>query len=61
MVDDKSRRDARDRSRVAADEDYEVEYFAKENGITKAQAIELIKGHGNDRATLTAAAAKLKG
>ena len=61
MPDDKIKRGGLDRSRVAADEDYEVEYFAKENGITKAQALELIKEHGNDRATLTAAAAKLKG
>lgn len=29
MADDKSKRDFRDRNRVSADEDYELEYFAR--------------------------------
>ncbi|TJV19711.1 DUF3606 domain-containing protein [Mesorhizobium sp.] len=61
MVDDKSKRDFRDRDRVSADEDYEVEYFAKTAGITPQQTRELIARHGNDRATLEAQARRLKG
>ena len=34
MADDKSKRDSRDRDRVSADDDYEVQYFAKKVGIT---------------------------
>lgn len=60
MVDDKRKRDFRDRNRVSADEDYEVEYFATENGITPEQVRELIKATGNDRAALTAAAKQLR-
>jgi len=61
MADDPNKQDGRDRSRVSGSEDYEVEYFARENGITPAQARELIARHGNDRETLTAAARRMKG
>ena len=61
MADDKNNRGEPDRSRVSGSEDYEVEYFARENGITPDQARELIKRHGNDRETLTREAEKLKG
>ncbi|RWQ16787.1 DUF3606 domain-containing protein [Mesorhizobium sp.] len=57
MADDKTKRDFRDRNLVAVDEDYEVEHFARENGITPEQ---LIKATGNDRGALTAAAKQLK-
>ena len=60
MTDDKSKRDLRDRNRVSAEERYEVEYFARQNGITPEQVRELIKAAGNDRAALTAAAQQLK-
>ncbi|TIN34903.1 MAG: DUF3606 domain-containing protein [Mesorhizobium sp.] len=60
MADDKSTRDFRDRNRVSADEDYEVEHFARENGITPKQVRELIKATANDRAALTASAKQLK-
>jgi len=56
MADDKSKRDKRDRSRVAGGEDYEVRYLAKEAGITPEQARQLIKAYGNDRETLMKAA-----
>ena len=46
MADDKSKTDNRDRSKVAAGEDYEVRHFAGEAGITVEQAITLIKRHG---------------
>ncbi|RWM87835.1 MAG: DUF3606 domain-containing protein [Mesorhizobium sp.] len=54
MADDKTKRDFRVRNRISADEDYEVEHFARENGITPEQAT------GNDRGALTAAAKQLK-
>jgi hypothetical protein len=60
MVDDKSKRDYRDRYRVSASEDYEVRHFAEQNDITPDQARELIKKHGNDRAKLTEAANALR-
>ena len=31
---------------------FEIEYFARTNGITKRQAAELMKKYGNDYATL---------
>ncbi len=60
MADDKSKRGAADRSKVAGGEGYEVNYFARKHGITKDQAEGLIKKIGNNRDKLNAAAAKLK-
>jgi hypothetical protein len=60
MADDPTKRGAADRSRVAGGEEYEVDYFARKHGLTKDQAHDLIKKHGNDRATLDAEAEKLK-
>ena len=60
MSDDKSKRGAADRSKVAGGEAYEVDYFAKKHGISAEKAKELIARYGNDRATLDAAPAKLK-
>ena len=56
MADDKSKRDFRDRNRVSAAEEYEVEHFAQRNGITVEQTLALIRTHGNDRDRLTEAA-----
>jgi hypothetical protein len=61
MADDKTKRDFRDRDRVSADEDYEVQYFAEQAGITTEQVRELIKRHGNERATPEFEAKKLRG
>ena len=61
MPDDKTKRGAADRARVAASQPYEVAYFAKRQGITQAQARALIKNHGNMRKTLDAAAKRLRG
>lgn len=61
MADDKTKSGAGDRRQVAGGEGYEVRYFAQKHGITLEQAEALIAQHGNDRATLDAAAAKLKG
>lgn len=60
MADDPRKEDNRDRSRVSGSEDYEVRYFANENGISMDQARELIRTHGNNREALNAAAQKLK-
>jgi hypothetical protein len=60
MADDPNKEDSRDRSRVSGSEDYEVRYFAEQNGISLDQARELIRTHGNDRETLNAAAQRLK-
>ncbi|RWP14156.1 DUF3606 domain-containing protein [Mesorhizobium sp.] len=59
MADDKSKRDLRDRNKLSASDDYEVDFFALQNNITPEQVRELIRKHGNDRATLTAAAKAL--
>jgi hypothetical protein len=52
MTDDKSKADNRERSKVAAGEDYEVQYLADQTGITLEQARFLIRRHGNDREKL---------
>jgi hypothetical protein len=59
MADDRSKRGAADRERVAGGEGYEVEYFARKHGITKDQAESLINQIGNHRERLDAAARKL--
>ncbi|MER8608886.1 DUF3606 domain-containing protein [Mesorhizobium sp. M0644] len=60
MADDRSKRDFRDRNRVSADEDYEVEHFAEQNGLTPDQFRQLIKTCGNERAPVTEAAKSLR-
>jgi hypothetical protein len=60
MADNPNKEDNRDRSRVSGSEDYEVRYFADENGISMDQARELIARFGNDRETLNREARKLK-
>jgi len=46
MADDKSKRDSRDRDRVSADDDYEVQYLAKKAGITPQQVKDLMPSTG---------------
>ena len=59
MSDDKSNVGGSDRSRVAGDQDYEIDHFARKHGLSREQAQALIDRHGNDRATLDAAAEAL--
>ncbi|MDO6414099.1 DUF3606 domain-containing protein [Sphingomonas sp. BIUV-7] len=59
MADDKTNTGGNDRRQVAGEEPYEVAYFADKHGISREQARELIDRHGNDRATLDAAAERL--
>lgn len=60
MADDPNKKDYGDRDRVAAEQDYEVRYFAKENGITEEQVRELIARHGNMREDLEREAQKFR-
>ena len=60
MTDDKSKRDFRDRDRVSGEEEYEVEHFARQNGITVEQTRQLIQRHGNSREVLEIAAKELR-
>ncbi|WP_028969323.1 DUF3606 domain-containing protein [Sphingomonas sp. URHD0057] len=50
-----------DRSRVAASDPSEVRYFGKKHDLTDDQVQALIKEYGNDRNTLEAAVARMKG
>ena len=59
MADDKTKMDKRDRSRVAGDENYEVQFFAQEAGISLEQARELIDRYGNDREVLMRQAGRM--
>ena len=58
-MDDKKKRGPADRRKVAADQDYEVEYLARKFGLSEAQVRALIEQHGNDRVKLEAAAKRL--
>jgi hypothetical protein len=60
MSDNKSKRGGADRRQVSSAEGYEVGYFARKHGITRADAESLIKRVGNDRTKLNEAAEKLK-
>lgn len=60
MTDNTTKTGISDRRQVAGGEGYEVNYFAEKHGITREQAKDLISRHGNNRATLDAAAEKLK-
>ncbi|UVC17622.1 DUF3606 domain-containing protein [Mesorhizobium onobrychidis] len=47
-------------NRLSVDEYYEIEHFARENGISPSQVSKLIKKNGNDRSALTKAARALR-
>ena len=59
MADDKTRADARDRNRIARDQNYEVAQFALYHGISLDQARNLIDKFGNNRQVLEREAWKL--
>lgn len=48
------------RAVAPADQGYELRYFARKHGLTTAQAMDLIRRIGNDRARLNEAAVRLK-
>ena len=51
MADDRSSVGQQDRSRVAASEPCEVEYFARKHGLTQPQARDIVDKEGPDRKT----------
>ena len=60
MGDDKNNQGRQDRSRVAAEQQYEVSYFADKHGITLEEARAIIKKAGPSRPDADAAANRLK-
>jgi len=54
MPDDKSHVGEPDRSRVAGEEEYEVDYLASKHGLSAEQARQLIARLGNDRENVEA-------
>jgi uncharacterized protein DUF3606 len=60
MPDDKTKVGKPDRSRVSADQDYEVQQFAEENGLSSQQVRDLIARFGNSREKLERAARHLR-
>jgi len=49
-----------DRRQVSAQQGYELRSFARKHGLTTAQAMDLIRKIGNDRAKLNEAAVRLR-
>jgi beta-N-acetylglucosaminidase len=52
MADNKEIRDGRDRSRVAGNEEYELQYLAEKTGASIEEVRQAIEQVGNDRAKL---------
>jgi hypothetical protein len=46
MADDKRQRAPQDAARINVSEDYEVQYWTKELGVSKERLQELVKEHG---------------
>ena len=59
MPDDKTKVGQPDRSRVSADQDYEVQQFAEKHGLSPQQVRDLIARFGNSREKLERAARHL--
>jgi hypothetical protein len=49
MADNKNQRDARDRSRVAGNESYELSFLEEKMGVSREQVQRAIQAVGNDR------------
>jgi hypothetical protein len=60
MADDKSFVGGQDRARVAGEEDYEVQDFARRHVMTPVEVREMVERIGNDRSALEREAAKLR-
>jgi len=60
MPDDKTKVGEPDRSRVSADQDYEVQQFAEKHGLSPHQVRNLIALFGNRREKLEKAAQELR-
>jgi len=59
MPDDKSKRGASDRRRIAAGQPYEVSYFARKHGLSREQALSIIKRTRGNRDKANAEAQKV--
>lgn len=55
MADDTSKRGPADRNRINVNERWELEYWAKELGVSSAELRELVKKHGVMAADVRAA------
>lgn len=60
MSDNKDFVGGADRARVARDEEYEVNAFARRHGMTPDEVREMVQRIGNDRDALEREAAKLR-
>jgi transposase-like protein len=60
MPDDKTKVGEPDRSRVSADQAYEIRQLAQKHGVSPTQIRELISRVGNDREKLEEAAKQLR-
>ena len=49
MADDKKSRDGRDRSRVAGNEEYELQHVAEKLGVSMEEVRKAVEQVGNDR------------
>ena len=61
MPDDKSKTGGQDRARVAAEQPYEVAYFAEKHSISRAEAERIIRANGPSRTKCDAAAKRMNG
>ncbi len=53
MTDNKNQKDVRDRNQVAGGESYEVDYIAKELGVSRQEVEAAIEKVGNSREEIT--------
>ncbi|RWN99365.1 DUF3606 domain-containing protein [Mesorhizobium sp.] len=60
MTDDKTKRDFRDRNRVSAEEDHEIDYFARDDASHAGRSARPDQAAHNERATLEREAKKLR-
>jgi hypothetical protein len=60
MADGKSKNSKQDQGRLSSGDHYEIRDFAHEFDMSLGQVRDLIRRHGNDRATLEREARKLK-
>jgi hypothetical protein len=60
MPDNKDLVGSADRARVAGEEDYEINAFARRHGMSPEEVRDMVKRIGNDRDALEREAAKLR-
>lgn len=60
MSDNTSIQGEQDRRQLLGNQGYELRYFARKHGLTTAQAMDLIRRIGSDRAKLNEAAVRLR-